>query len=407
MNASHGRDKIKVLLLENIHPVATQLLESEGFEVTSEAAALNEDELAEAIVPYHVLGIRSKTRVTPKVLERASNLLTVGAFCIGTDQIDSVAAKLAGVAAFNSPYSNTRSVAELVLAELICLSRQLTDRSAAAHQGKWLKSAEGSREVRGKTLGIVGYGHIGSQLSILGEALGLKIVFYDISKKLPLGNSKQLESLEDVLRTSDFVSLHVPDTVLTKNMIRATQLAQMKKGSYLINASRGSVVAIDDFVSALKENHLAGAAVDVFPKEPASAKEVFESPLRGIPNVILTPHIGGSTEEAQESIGREVSESFIRFLKNGSTSSSVNFPKVELPIHENCHRILNVHQNVRGVMKEINKIVSDTGANILAQYLSTDAEIGYLVMDTENQDSESMCDKIGALETSICTRILY
>lgn len=407
MSAADGSEKIKILLLENVHPIARQVLENEGFEVHSEQAALSEDELAQAIVPYHVLGIRSKTQVTSKILTRASNLLAVGAFCIGTDQIDSVAAKLEGVAAFNSPYSNTRSVAELVLAELICLSRQLGDRSAAAHQGKWLKSAEGSREVRGKTLGIVGYGHIGSQLSILGEALGFKIVFYDILKKLPLGNSKQLDSLEDVLRVSDFVSLHVPDTALTRNMIRAQQLAQMKKGSCLVNASRGSVVAIDDFVSALKEKHLAGAAVDVFPLEPASAKEPFESPLRGIPNVILTPHIGGSTEEAQEAIGREVSESFIRFLKNGSTSASINFPKVELPVHENCHRILNVHQNVRGVMKEINKIVSDTGANILAQYLSTDAEIGYLVMDTENQDSRSMCDKISTLETSIRTRILY
>lgn len=407
MNTSNGSEKIKILLLENIHSVAAQVLASEGFEVTTESAALSEDELAEAIAPYHVLGIRSKTRVTPKVLARASNLLTVGAFCIGTDQVDSLAAKLAGVAVFNSPYSNTRSVAEMVLAEMICLSRQLGDRSAAAHQGKWIKSAEGSREVRGKTLGIVGYGHIGSQLSILAEALGLKVVFYDVSKKLPLGNSKQLDSLEDVLRVADFVSLHVPDTVLTKNMIRAQQLAQMKKGSCLINASRGSVVAIDDFVSALKEKHLAGAAVDVFPKEPASAKEVFESPLRGLANVILTPHIGGSTEEAQESIGREVSDSFIRFLKNGSTSGSINFPKVELPIHENCHRILNVHKNVRGVMKEINKIVSDTGANILAQYLSTDAEVGYLVMDTENQDSKTMCGKISALETSIRTRILF
>lgn len=407
MSASNGSEKIKILLLENIHPVAAQVLESEGFEVTTSSAALSEDDLVQAIVPYHVLGIRSKTQVTSKVLARASNLLTVGAFCIGTDQIDSHAARRAGVAAFNSPYSNTRSVAEMVLAEMICLSRQLGDRSAAAHQGKWIKSAEGSREVRGKTLGIVGYGHIGSQLSILGEALGLKIVFYDILKKLPLGNSKQLDSLEDVLRVSDFVSLHVPDTAQTRNMIRAAQLEKMKKGSCLINASRGSVVAIEDFVAALKEKHLAGAAVDVFPKEPASAKEVFESPLRGLANVILTPHIGGSTEEAQEAIGREVSESFIRFLKNGSTSGSINFPKVELPIHENCHRILNVHKNVPGVMKDINKIVADTGANILSQYLSTDAEIGYLVMDTENQDSKTMCDKIGALETSIRTRILY
>lgn len=399
--------KIKILLLENIHPVAAQVLADEGFEVTTEASALSEDELAQVIGPYHVLGLRSKTRVTPQILAGASNLLTVGAFCIGTDQIDAAAARHAGVAVFNSPYSNTRSVAEMVLAELICLSRQLGDRSNAAHQGKWVKSAEGSREVRGKTLGIVGYGHIGSQLSILGEALGLKIVFYDLLKKLPLGNSKQLDSLEDVLRVSDFVSLHVPDTALTRNMIRAQQLTQMKQGSYLINASRGRVVAIDDLVAALKEKHLAGAAVDVFPMEPAGAKEVFESPLRGIANVILTPHIGGSTEEAQEAIGREVSESFIRFLKNGSTSGAVNFPKVELPVHENCHRILNVHQNVPGVMKEINQIVSDTGANIQAQYLSTDADIGYLVMDIENRESKSMCEKISALKTSIRTRVLY
>lgn len=409
MNAklSFPKSKIKILLLENIHQVAAEKLSEEGFHVDRFTQAYTEAELLAVVDQYHLIGIRSKTHLTTPVLKAATRLLSVGAFCIGTDQIEGETACSLGVPVFNAPYSNTRSVAELVLAEMICLARQLFDRSSSAHRGEWLKSADGSREVRGKVLGIVGYGHIGSQLSVLAEALGLKVIFYDVVKKLPLGNAQQKESLDEVLKNSDFVTLHVPDTQQTRGMIRARELQTMKAGSFLINASRGKVVDLDALKDSLLKKQIAGAAVDVFPKEPAHNKEKFESPIQGLSNVILTPHIGGSTEEAQEAIGREVADSFIRFINNGSTSGAVNFPKVDLPVQEDVHRILNVHKNVPGVLSDINKIVSDAGANIRGQYLSTNQHIGYLVMDLEKAEADVVAEEIRKLGTSIRTRMLY
>lgn len=398
---------IKVLLLENIHPVAKTRLEEEGFLVDLMSHSPTETELAQLIKNYQVLGIRSKTEITENILQQNSNLLSVGCFCIGTNQVDLAKANKGGVPVFNAPHSNTRSVAELVIAEMIALSRQLGDRNSLAHQGEWMKTAEGSREVRGKTLGIVGYGHIGSQVSILAEALGMKVLFFDVLKKLPLGNAQMVNTLGELLSRADFVTLHVPETVQTKDMISAKELGLMKKGSYLINASRGTVVVIEDLVQALKSKHLAGCAIDVFPVEPASNKEKFTSPLQKLSNVILTPHVGGSTEEAQYSIGLEVAESFIRYLKIGSTSGAVNFPQVDLPVNKGTHRILNVHKNEPGVLGEINGVVSKAGANILAQYLSTDANIGYLVMDVEKANALPLAEDIKSLKRSIRTRVVY
>jgi D-3-phosphoglycerate dehydrogenase len=404
----HGAmDKIKILLVENIHPVAKTRLEEEGFHVDLKTHSPDEKELLQLLPGYQALGIRSKTEISGKIFEKNPELLTVGCFCIGTNQVDVNSANHHGVPVFNAPYSNTRSVAELVIAEMIALSRQLGDRSSGAHLGEWKKSAEGSREVRGKTLGIVGYGHIGSQVSILAEAMGLKVLFFDVIKKLPLGNAQVVNSLEELLMKSDFVTLHVPETPQTKDMITAKELKMMKKDSYLINASRGSVVVIDNLVSALKSKHLAGCAIDVFPVEPASNKEKFVSPLQGLPNVILTPHVGGSTEEAQYAIGLEVAETFIRYLKIGSTSGAVNFPTVDLPVQKGTHRILNVHRNEPGVLGEINSVVSKAGANILAQYLSTDPNIGYMVMDVEKANSLALCEEVKKLSRSIRTRVVY
>lgn len=403
----NSQDKPSILLVENIHPVAKEFLENEGYQVDMLSYAPSEEELIKIIPKYCALGIRSKTEITAKVLEHSGNILTIGAFCIGTNQIDLQKARSRGIAVFNAPHSNTRSVAELVIAEMISLSRQLGDRNTKAHQGEWIKSAEGSREVRGKTLGIVGYGHIGSQVSILAESMGLKVVFFDTVKKLPLGNARSMSSLDELLRVSDFVTLHVPEIPETMNMIGERELAIMKKGSYLINASRGTVVVIEALVTALKSKHIAGCAIDVFPVEPASNKEKFQSPLQNLPNVILTPHIGGSTEEAQKAIGNEVAESFRRFLKIGSSSGAVNFPNVDLPIKKGTSRILNVHRNQPGVLGEINTIISNAGANIEGQYLSTDDEIGYLVMDVHSAHASQLADDIAKLKRSIRTRVVF
>lgn len=397
----------KILLVENIHPVAKEFLEEQGYHVDLLTHAPDENELIKLLPDYCALGIRSKTEITAKVLEHAKNTLTIGAFCIGTNQIDLLNARKAGIAVFNAPHSNTRSVAELVIAEMIALSRQLGDRNTRAHQGEWIKSAEGSKEVRGKVLGIVGYGHIGSQVSILAESMGLKVVFFDTIKKLPLGNARPMASLDELLATSDFVTLHVPEIAETMNMIGERELMKMKKGSYLINASRGTVVVIDALVKALKEKHIAGCAIDVFPMEPASNKEKFVSPLQGLSNVILTPHIGGSTEEAQKAIGTEVAESFRRYLKIGSSSGAVNFPNVDLPVKKGTSRILNVHRNEPGVLGEINTIISKAGANIEGQFLSTDDEIGYLVMDVHSDHAEKLAQEISKLNRSIRTRVVY
>jgi D-3-phosphoglycerate dehydrogenase len=395
-----------ILLVENVHPVAKERLESEGYKVDLISHAPSEAELIQLLPKYQVLGLRSKTEVTAQVIEKNPHLLTIGAFCIGTNQIDLRAAKSLGIPVYNAPHSNTRSVAELVIAEMIALSRQLGDRNTRAHLGEWIKSADGSREVRGKTLGIIGYGHIGSQLSILAESLGLRVIFYDILKKLPLGNATMAKNVAEVFEVADFVSLHVPETPQTRNMITKRELAWMKKGSCLINASRGTVVVIEDLVEALKSNHLGGCAIDVFPMEPSSNKEKFLSPLQNIPNVILTPHIGGSTEEAQYAIGMEVAESFRRYLKIGSTSGAVNFPNVDLPLGQKASRVLNVHRNEPGVLGEINGLISQAGANIQAQFLSTDEKIGYLVMDLEVLNVSELAQQIQGLKRSLRTRVL-
>jgi len=404
---SFPKSEIKILLLENIHPVATAAFKAEGFQVENVKGSLSESELAARLHDVHVLGIRSKTQITPKVIDAGNRLLAVGAFCIGTNQINGRYANQHGVPAFNAPFSNTRSVAELILAEVVMLSRHLGDRSREVHEGRWNKVAVGSHEVRGHTLGIVGYGHIGSQIGVLAEAFGMRVVFYDIVAKLPMGNNRSVDKLEELLAVSDFVTLHVPETVQTKNMIGAAELALMKPGACLLNASRGTVVVIEALADAIRRGHVGGAAVDVYPDEPEGNSDGFGSALRGLPNVILTPHIGGSTEEAQEAIGREVSAALIKHINTGATTGAVNFPQIELPFMKGTHRILNVHRNVPGVLRDINKIVSDANANIRAQVLATDADIGYLIVDLDNDVSQDVKKGVAALDTNIRTRILF
>ncbi|MGA9523567.1 MAG: phosphoglycerate dehydrogenase [Myxococcaceae bacterium] len=397
---------VRVLLLENIHTSASEMLQAEGFTVERAPKALKPDELREALKGVHMLGIRSKTNVVESVLADAPDLLAVGAFCIGTNQIDLVAGNANGIPVFNAPFSNTRSVAELVIAEMVMLVRQIPDRSREVHQGQWRKVSTGSHEVRGKTVGIVGYGHIGSQVGVLAESLGMRVLFYDIATKLPLGNVRSTATLEELLGASDFVTLHVPATPQTEWMIGAEQIARMKKGAMLLNLSRGTVVDIPALAAALRSGHLGGAAVDVYPQEPESNSDGFKSELQSLTNVILTPHIGGSTEEAQESIGREVATSLIKFVRYGVTTGSVNFPQVEMPPSPHTHRILNVHRNVPGVLRDINKIVSDLNANIHAQVLATDPHIGYLLMDLDQDVSDPVARAIAALKTDIKTRVV-
>ncbi len=383
---SFPKNEIKILLLENVHPVANEAFAAEGFQVETVKGALPEAELVAKVADAHVLGIRSKTQVTPAIIDAGRRLLSVGAFCIGTNQISTRHANHRGVPVFNAPFSNTRSVAELILAEIVMLSRHLGDRTREVHEGVWKKVAVGSHEVRGRTLGIVGYGHIGSQIGVLAEAFGMRVVFYDIVAKLPMGNNRSMSKLVDVLSVSDFVTLHVPETPQTKNMIGPEEIAMMKAGACLLNASRGTVVVIEALADGIRTGHIGGAAVDVYPDEPESNSSGFASPLRGLPNVILTPHIGGSTEEAQEAIGREVSAALIKYINTGATTGSVNVP---------------------GVLRDITKIVSDSNANVRAQVLSTDADIGYLLMDLDQDVSGDVKKAVGALSTSIKTRILF
>jgi D-3-phosphoglycerate dehydrogenase / 2-oxoglutarate reductase len=403
--------QLKILLAEGIHEVAKTKLENEGYHVDLLSHAPSETEYLALLPKYDLLGLRSKSNITANLIEKNTHLLAMGAFCIGTNQIDLASASKNGIPVFNAPHSNTRSVAELVICEMIALSRQLADRSQLAHLGDWMKSADGSREIRGKTIGIVGYGHIGSQVSILAEALGMKVIFFDILKKLPLGNAQIQNSLNEVLESSDFVTLHVPESPGTQNLISKSEISKMKKGSYLINASRGTVVVIEDLVEALKNNHLAGCAVDVFPVEPASNKEKFISPLQNLKNVILTPHIGGSTEEAQYAIGLEVAESFRKFLQQGTTAWSVNFPQIDLHPKKNITRIMNVHRNEPGVLSELNSFISAAGANIQAQHLSTDSSIGYMVVDLEMdravQSSTVLVQQLQSSQKSIKTRLIF
>ena len=404
---SFPKSEIKILLLENIHPVAKEEFAAEGFQVETVKGALPEAELAARIRDVHVVGIRSKTQLTPRVLDEAKRLLAVGAFCIGTNQIALSHANRRGAPVFNAPFSNTRSVAELIIAEIVMLSRHLGDRVREVHSGQWRKVAVGSHEVRGHKLGIVGYGHIGSQVGVLAEAFGMRVVFHDIVAKLPMGNNRSVPRLEDLLEQSDFVTLHVPETPQTRNMIGHDQIARMKKGACLLNASRGTVVDLDALSAAIKSGHIGGCAVDVYPEEPETNSDGFNTPLLGCTNAILTPHIGGSTEEAQEAIGKEVSAALIKFINQGSTTGAVNFPQVELPVTRDAHRILNIHRNVPGVLRDINKIVSDLNANIRAQLLATDPDIGYLIMDLDQDVSQDVKKAVAGLETSIRTRILF
>ena len=404
---SYPKEDIKVLLLESVHPSAHALFGVEGFQVEAVKGALSEEELCQKIRDVHVLGIRSKTHVTAKTLAEAKRLLTLGCFCIGTNQVDLDAANLHGIPVFNAPFSNTRSVAELMIGEIIVLARHLGDRSREVHEGKWRKVSQGSVEVRGKTLGLVGYGHIGSQVGVLAESMGLRVLFYDIATKLPMGNNRSVRTLGELLGESDFVALHVPATPQTKWMIGAAEIAQMKPGACLINASRGTVVVIDALVDGIKRGHVGGAAIDVYPEEPETNSDDFVSALRGLPNVLLTPHIGGSTMEAQEAIGREVGTSLVKFVNSGATTGAVNFPQIELPHVPDTHRILNVHKNVPGVLRDINKIVSDKNANIRSQLLSTDSGIGYLIMDLDHDVANDVKKAIATLPTSVKTRILY
>ena len=407
MATSFPKDQIKFLLLENVHQSAHELIRSEGFALEAVPRSLKEDELAQKLRDVHVLGIRSKTQVTARALAEARRLLSVGCFCIGTNQVDLAAANGRGVPVFNAPFSNTRSVAELIICEVIALARQLGDRSREVHEGRWRKAAAGSFEVRGKTLGVIGYGHIGSQVGVLAEALGMRVIFYDHTSKLPMGNNRACASLAELLAAADFVTLHVPATPQTEKMIGASELALMRAGSYLLNASRGSVVDLPALAEALRSGHLSGASVDVYPDEPESNSDGFATPLRGLPNVLLTPHVAGSTIEAQEAIGREVATSLIKFVNAGATTGAVNFPQVEVPQARGAHRILNAHRNVPGVLRDINRIVSEKGANIQAQVLATDPNIGYLVMDLDQDVSSDVKKGIAALPTSIKTRILY
>lgn len=398
---------MKALLLEKVHNVAKNILEDAKFNVQEHAPSETGASLISKLQGVDVLGIRSKSLVTKDVIKVSSNLKAIGAYCIGTNQIDLDQATKSGIAVFNAPFSNTRSVAELVISEIIALSRGLFTKAFQMHQGVWNKSSNGCYEVRGKRLGIIGYGHIGSQLGILAEALGLKVHYYDIQKKLPLGNAVSESSLKKLLAHSDFISLHVPLTEQTQNMIGEKELELMKKGSFLINASRGTVVDLQALKKFLKSGHIAGAALDVFPKEPKENLDEFSSPLQKLENVILTPHIGGSTEEAQEAIGVEVSESLIKYIHTGDSFGAVNFPQLQLRPLQDGYRILNVHKNVPGVLSAINKIISEYNVNISSQQLATNSLIGYLAMDLEKKPKPEVVEKIQDLETSIQTRLIF
>ena len=405
---SLAKDKIKVLLLEGVHDSAIELLKQQGYDqLEILKGSLDEDELCEKIKDVHMIGIRSRTQLTEKVFAAAEKLIAVGCFCIGTNQVDLKAAQKHGVVVFNAPFSNTRSVAELVLAETIMLLRGIPQKNAQAHKGGWLKSANHAYEVRGKVLGIVGYGHIGSQLSVLAEQLGMQVIYYDVETKLPMGNARSIKRLDDLLAKADVVTLHVPETPSTRWMIGSAQLAKMKPNSLLINASRGTVVDIEALAEALTSGHLAGAAIDVFPVEPQSNQDLFESPLCGIENCLLTPHIGGSTVEAQENIGIEVAGKLVHYSDNGSTLSAVNFPEVSLPQHATARRLLHIHKNQPGMMNAINSILSDFEINVAGQYLQTDENVGYVVMDIDTDNGTELLDKMKAIPGTIRARQLF
>ena len=405
---SLDKSKSKFVLLEGVHQSALDTLHEAGYtNIDYYKKALDGDELKAAIKDAHFIGLRSRTHLTAEMIDAAPKLIAVGCFCIGTNQVDLNAAKARGIPVFNAPFSNTRSVAELVLGEILLLMRNVPKANAEVHRGVWNKSAVGAHEVRGKKLGIVGYGHIGSQLSIIAESLGMDVHFYDIENKLPLGNAKQVRNLEELLGSCDVISLHVPELPSTRNLMSAERIAQLKQGAILINAARGSVVDIDALAQALKNGKVHGAAIDVFPVEPASINEEFVSPLREFDNVILTPHIGGSTAEAQENIGFEVAGKFVKYSDNGSTLSSVNFPEVSLPEHEGSKRLLHIHENRPGILNKLNQVFVQANVNIAAQYLQTDPKIGYVVVDVETEDSAPLLAKLREIDGTIRARVLY
>ncbi|MDX2418656.1 MAG: phosphoglycerate dehydrogenase [Xanthomonadales bacterium] len=407
-NYSLDKAKIKFLLLEGLHPQAREIIESAGYSsIVEKSGALTPQELKQALKGVHFVGIRSRTQLDAAAIDAADRLTAIGCFCIGTNQVDLQYAGLAGIPVFNAPFANTRSVAELALAEIIMLMRGIPQKNAAAHRGEWLKSASGSTEIRGKTLGIVGYGHIGSQLGIIAESMGMRVIFQDVENKLPLGNAEARVSLKSLLQEADVVSLHVPDTGETRNLMSAGLIKTMRKGSYLINASRGTVVDIDALSEALQSGHVAGAAIDVFPLEPKSNDDRFVSPLVGLDNVLLTPHIGGSTLEAQANIAVEVASKLVRYSDNGTTRSAVNFPQVSLPDHGLTRRIMHIHHNEPGVLKDINQVFFGCEVNIAAQYLQTEGGIGYVVMDVESDDVTSLMKDLAQIPATIRTRILH
>jgi D-3-phosphoglycerate dehydrogenase len=405
---SFPKEKIKLLMLEGVHPSALKFFKEQGYnDIEIQNAAMSENELLEKIQDVHLLGIRSKTYLSEKILISAKRLLGIGAFCIGTNQIEMNAAIENGIAVFNSPFSNTRSVAELVIAHCINLMRRVFEKSEAAHKGKWMKDSADSFEVRGKILGIIGYGHIGSQVSVLAENMGMKVIFYDIEPKLSLGNAVPVKTLNELLELSDIVTLHVPGHSTTQNMIDESKLKKMKQGSVLINYSRGDVVAMDDVKDSLEKNHLRGFAVDVFPFEPKNNSELFSCPVQGIPNVILTPHIGGSTQEAQENIGLDVANKLVSFLETGSSTGSLSVPALSLPVQQDTHRLLHIHKNVPGVLSEINGLLSKLNVNILGQYLKTNPQIGYVVLDIDKNTSPNVLEELRAVKNTIRVRNLY
>jgi D-3-phosphoglycerate dehydrogenase len=407
---SLSRDRISVLLLEGISQSAVDYFASAGYvNLTHLPKALDDKDLKRHMAEAHIVGIRSRTQLTEEILNSAKKLIAVGCFSVGTNQVDLDAARRRGIPVFNAPYSNTRSVAELVIGEIIMLTRRIFPRSASAHEGGWDKSAAGNREVRGKTLGIVGYGNIGLQLSVLAESMGMVVRYFDLSDKLRQGNSESMASLGDLLEISDFVTMHVPETRSTQNMITETELRKMKKGAFFINNSRGTVVDLEALAKVLKEGHLAGAAVDVFPKEPASNNERFETPLQGLDNVILTPHIGGSTEEAQERIGREVARKLVEYSDVGSTLGALNFPQVQLPPRPNGTRFIHVHENRPGILNSLNSIFSSRGLNIVGEFLQTHGETGYVVIEVEavDQTANDILDALRRIPGTIRARLVY
>ena len=408
IKTSYPKDKIKVLFLENISDAAVQYFKIQGYtDVKKISAALSEEELIKVIKDVHILGIRSKTFISKKVVDSAKKLQAIGCFCIGTNQVDMKACKQKGIAVFNAPYSNTRSVAELVIGSSIMLIRKIIDKNNAAHKGIWNKEAKGSFELRGKTLGLIGYGNIGTQTSIMAESMGMKVKFYDIETKLPLGNAQAVKSIKELVSSADIISLHVPETSATKNLINKDVLKQFKQGSILINYARGEVVDLDALAAALKSKHISGAAIDVYPWEPEKNGDTFETPLQGLSNVILTPHIGGSTEEAQENIGEDVSIKLYQYLERGVSNGSLSIPTISLPPVDGAHRILHIHNNVPGVLSAINTVMSKNKINIVGQYLKTNDEIGYVVLDVDSKLSKTALALLKEVKETIRVRLLY